>query len=364
MKIALVSYDFGEYCIRLASALAEEAEVLLVLASHLGRPYRSLLDPRVDYRPFHKPRLRQPLKQLFTLRWITQQVEAFGPDVVHFQDRHLWFNLLGLPTLRRYPLVITVHDLMNHIGDEGGRKTPQAIRDYGYRQADNLIVHGEHLLASTIERFRANKDDVFVIPHIALGDPTARPEVTEEASTVLFFGRIWEYKGLDYLIKAEPYITEQIPEARFVIAGKGEEFERYRRMMVHPDRFIVYNEFIDDNRMAELFRKASVVVLPYIEASQSGVIPVAYTYSKPVVATQVGSLPDAVEEGKTGLLVPPRDEKALAEAVVLLLKRPDLRKTMGLNGKRKIDEEWSPSAVARQTLAVYRSALSRRKLKA
>src|SRR5262249_40711886 len=104
--------------------------------------------------------------------------------------------------------------------------------------------------------------------------------------------------------------------------------------------------------------KASVVVLPYVDATQSGVIPLAYTAAKPVVATEVGSLPEMVEDGLTGYLVPPRDEAALAEKVVRLLKDRKLRGRLGANGKRKIEAECSPDLVARQTLQVYQQALN------
>jgi glycosyltransferase involved in cell wall biosynthesis len=99
-----------------------------------------------------------------------------------------------------------------------------------------------------------------------------------------------------------------------------------------------------------------VVVLPYVEATQSGVIPVAYSFGKPVVATTVGGLPAQVDDGKTGYLVPPRDERALADAVVRLLCNRDLRRQLGANGKRKVTAECSPEIVARNTLAVYQLA--------
>ena len=127
--------------------------------------------------------------------------------------------------------------------------------------------------------------------------------------------------------------------------------------MVHPERFVVYNEYVSDNVRATLFQQASVVALPYIEASQSGVVPLAYMHMKPVVATTVGGLPEMVEEGRTGFLVPPRDERALAAAVVRLLRDSNLRRQCGLNGKRKLDEECAPAAIACQTLDVYHRAL-------
>src|SRR5258708_11880054 len=112
--------------------------------------------------------------------------------------------------------------------------------------------------------------------------------------------------------------------------------------MVHPERFIVHNEFISEEGTAEYFCRASVVVLPYIEASQSGVVSLAYSAAKPVVATTVGGLPEMVEHGRTGYLVPPRDAPQLAESVALLLLDADLRHHMGSNGKRKIEAECSP----------------------
>jgi glycosyltransferase involved in cell wall biosynthesis len=181
--------------------------------------------------------------------------------------------------------------------------------------------------------------------------------VEEEEYLILFFGRIWEYKGLEYLIRAEPLISARVPDVRILIAGQGEDFSRYARMMVHPEHFIVDNEFISEGRTAEYFRRASIVVLPYIEASQSGVIPLAYSAAKPVVATEVGGLPEMVEHGRTGYLVAPRNASQLADSVVRLLLDRNLRREMGLNGKRKIEAECSSEVIARKTIEVYRRAV-------
>ena len=128
--------------------------------------------------------------------------------------------------------------------------------------------------------------------------------------------------------------------------------------MADPSRFTIINEFVSIERRGELFAAADVVVLPYIEASQSGVIPLAYAAGKPVVVTAVGGLPEAVEDGRTGLVVAPRDERALADAVVRLLDDPVLARELGAAGRRKLDAEWSPARVAEQTLRVYRAAAS------
>jgi glycosyltransferase involved in cell wall biosynthesis len=359
IKVALISFDFGEYCIQLASALAQDAEVLLLLSHQIAAPYLSKLYQAVRFQPFHHPRLSQPLRQLATIYRIFQRIRVFDPDLIHLQKGHLWFNL-ALPLLRRYPLVLTIHDPRYHIGDRESQKIPRVIMDLGRYRADQIIVHGTLLKQVVVGELGLRSDIVHVIPMIALGNAMVHSQVEEDDHQILFFGRIWEYKGLEYLIRAEPLVTAQVPDARIVIAGQGEDFTRYRRLMVHSERFTVHNEYISDAKCAELFQRASVVALPYIDASQSAVIPVAYTFGKPVVATTVGGLPELVDHGRTGYLVPPRDEQALADALVRLLRDRELRQQMGANGKRKVETDLSPDTVARQTLAVYRQAISDR----
>jgi starch synthase len=359
LKVAFVSFDFAEYCIRLASALSREAQVLLLLPDRQAAPYLSSLDKSVLFRPFNKPRVRQALRQIRAVSSLVRQIKDFDPDVIHFQHGHLWFNL-ALPFLHQYPLVVTIKDVRHHPGDRESRKTPQAIMDFGYRRADQIIVHNTQMKRLVTDECGISEEIVHITPLIALRHEPPESGVREDIDRILFFGRIWEYKGLEYLIRAEPLITAAVPNARIVIAGRGENFDKYRRMMVHPEHFIVYNEWISDEQQAALFREASVVVLPYIEASQSGVIPIAYSHRKPVIATSVGGLPDMVEDGRTGYLIPPRDVPAFAEACVRLLRDVRLRREFGANGKRKIDAEWSADVVARQTLAVYSRALSGR----
>ena len=99
-------------------------------------------------------------------------------------------------------------------------------------------------------------------------------------------------------------------------------------------------------------------MLPYIEASQSHIISIAYRFGKPVVATTVGGLPEMVDHGRTGFLVPPRDVNALAEAVVRLMQNDEMRRTFGENGMRKVNVECAPATVGRKTRVVYRRAMN------
>ena len=288
--------------------------------------------------------------------------DDFEPDVVHYQAGHLWFNL-AWRALRKYPVVLTIHETRHHEGDRDSSKTPQWIKDLGYRRADRVIVHGEQIrraVRADLGRPDEIIDTIPTVPDIVLSGREPSGLVEGDGRTILFFGRIWPYKGLEYLIRAEPLITEHVPESRILIAGRGEDLDRYRAMIVHPDHFEIDNQYIPNERLVEYFERAAVVVLPYVDGSISGVVPVACMFGKPIVATTAGILPEMVEHGRSGLIVPPRDAEALGEAIVRVLQDDDLRRELGA-GARQRAAVFDPSAVAKQTLAVYRRALSGRR---
>jgi glycosyltransferase involved in cell wall biosynthesis len=356
----MVSFDAGEYGVQVANAICDKADVLLLSPRDRVEPYASKLNPKVESYFFEMPRIREVPQQMRAMYKLRRAISRFRPDVVHVQHVHLWFSL-WFPTLRKYPLVITVHDPVHHVGDVESARTPQRLVHWGYRRADELITHAEQLKSVLVDDIHLPAARVTVIPHVAISSDGPDETVEEKGKRLLFFGRIWEYKGLEYLIRAEPLISARIPDVEIVIAGRGEDFEKYRRMMVNPSRFVIDNELIPEERVAQHFGESSVVVLPYVDASQSGVVPIAYSFNRPVVASAVGGLPSVVEDGVTGLLVPPRDEKALADALVTLLQDDDLRHKMGAAGRQKLEREWAPEVIGPQHIDVYERALKRRR---
>jgi glycosyltransferase involved in cell wall biosynthesis len=365
LKIALVSYDFGEYMVQMANGLSAYAEVKLFLADTQYKGREEMLNPSVSIHVLHWYRMRQPLQNLREMASLRKALNEFRPDVIHIQKGGLYLNLL-LPFIKQYPLVITIHDVVHHPGDHESRRVPESLIRWGNRQADRLITHTQAVKSLVIETQGLPESDLEVVPHVALGvDGAEKVNVGNPAPhQVLFFGRIWEYKGLEYLIKAQPQISAAVPDAKIVIGGRGEDFARYTAMMQNPDAFDVHNRYIPDEERDLLFASAAVVVLPYIEASTSGVVPVAYGFGKPVVATTVGGLPEMVIDGETGYLVPPRDVDALAEAVIKVLQDDNRRRKMGEAARDLMAREWSEDACARKTLAVYESAIAARQAKA
>ena len=354
MQIVLIDFHLYAYSIALANALAEHCDVTLMLPDNVPAPYRNALRPEVKHRQFHLWRRRYPLN-LLAMASILGQINAINPQIVHVLSAYLWMDVT-LPLLRRRPLVMTVHDAHIHPGDKESSRLGHSLE---WKCATQVSVHAEAIKQQLVADCGVAADKVHIVPHGTYDfyQRWARDGVKEQENTILFFGRIWDYKGLRYLIEAEPLITARVPNARIVIAGRGDDFAQYERMMVNRDRFVVLNERIPDEQVARLFQEASVVVCPYIEASQSGVLALANAFGKPVVATTVGGIPEMIAHGQTGLLVPPRDARCLAEAVVTLLQNPALRQAMRRHALHQSQTELSWATIAQRTMSVYSHAL-------
>ena len=350
---------FFDYIILLANALSKKETVMLIIPENkLPGEHLGSIDKKVDFHLLGRGKpLYHPASLLIFKDFIKKMYE-FKPDVIHLQLGTV--NLALLPFLKKYPIVATFHDVKLHIGENSWKIN--FIRYWERKYSNQIIVHGEKLKEQMIKEYNLPEERVHAIPigehEVAPFKIYERKNIKEDGNLILFFGRIWEYKGLEYLIKAEPLITKEVPDAKIVIAGTGENFKKYEEMMVNRDNFIVHNYHIPYKEGAELFQKCSLVVLPYIDASQSGVIPTAYGFKKPVVVTNVGSIPEIVDDGITGFIVPPKNPKALADAIVRLLKNEKLRKQMGEVAYKKLKTDLSWDNIAEKTIEVYEKAIN------
>lgn len=360
MRIMMLAFSNFHYVVELTEALSELEDVVLMIPDKLNRLFEdemsSVVKKKFDICEFHYPRMRYPTNVLMIYR-IIRKINQISPDVIHLQKGHPWFNL-AIPLLKRQCLVTTIHDVIPL--DWPSQRIPSFTYKPPIKYATQLIVHGQRLKETMVKEFNRSADDIHVLPRgvNSICARYAKESIDEEGHTVLFFGRLWEHKGLRYLIEAEPLISKKIPDLKIIVAGEGENFQKYREMMVNKERFVVLNEYIPDDKVNVLFQKASLVVLPYVDGSQSAVIPQAYVFKKPVVVTDVGSFCENVDQGVTGYIVPPRDPKSLAEAIIDLLMDDEKRKRMGENAYRKIKEELSWKNIAPRTIEVYKKALS------
>lgn len=148
---------------------------------------------------------------------------------------------------------------------------------------------------------------------------SSRARLGIKGDLLLFFGFVRHYKGLDVLIEAMPKVLAR-RDVTLVVAGEFYEPVAPIRARIAElglgERVRVYDRYVADEEVSELVAATDCVVLPYRSATQSGVVLVAYAGGCPVISTAVGGLPEVVEEGVTGFLVPPEDPDALADAIL------------------------------------------------
>lgn len=187
----------------------------------------------------------------------------------------------------------------------------------------------------------------------------AKPTVPDK------FGRIWvgtvarltEQKGLSYLIEAIPIIITQEPRCHFVIIGQGEEEAALRQQVqrLNVEHAVTFAGFQEN--VAPWMEAMDIFVLPSLWEGLGRVLLEAMSLSLPIVASNVGPIPEVVSDGKTGHLVPPRDPQALAAAILRLVGAPEERRTMGQAGLKRVQHEFSIEKMVAKTTAVYRQCL-------
>ena len=168
----------------------------------------------------------------------------------------------------------------------------------------------------------------------------ARKALKLERPTLLFFGYVRAYKGLDYLLRAMPRVLSRIDADLLIVGEFYDDPRKYDRIIQEhglADRVRIVAEHVPDERVGDYFAAADVVVLPYVSATQSGITRIAFAFDLPVISTDVGGLPEVVRDGETGYIVPPMDEGALADAIVRYFEEdrgPVFRENVKMEAKR------------------------------
>jgi glycosyltransferase involved in cell wall biosynthesis len=163
----------------------------------------------------------------------------------------------------------------------------------------------------------------------------------EGKDVLLFFGYVRQYKGLMNLLSAMPAVLKRIPKAHLLVVGEFYDdpapYDEAIRRFALKDHVTVVNEYVPNERVHEFFTASHVVVLPYNEATQSGILSIALGFAKPAIVTNVGGLAELIEDGKTGYVVPPNEVPALANAAVRFFELND-RETFSKNVEAKARE--------------------------
>ncbi|MBI4232354.1 glycosyltransferase family 4 protein, partial [Candidatus Peregrinibacteria bacterium] len=349
------------YASQLANALSKYHEVFILVPTYTPQSYFSkevkLL--RIEAPPSV---IKTALLTVNPIHFwqIIHKIHTIHPQIIHFLDNHPWYLFL-LPSLRRYKLMVTQHDVQAHPGEYMRGKMSILVHSILNRYADFIIVHGENLRNILIKKgFEPHKVKVIPFGDNSLFLKWKKKNMHRKPGTLLFFGRILYYKGLDIFLRAVIHLKTlaDCPPLRVVIAGEGslDPYQEWLQKLSKElkEELVIMNDYIPDNEIAPLFQQAEIVVLPYREASQSGVVHIAYTFKKPVIVTSVGSLPEVVEQEKTGIIIPPEDPVQLSKAMLLLLKDTKKQKKLGRAGYTKMKKELGWDTIAQRITDLYK----------
>ena len=239
----------------------------------------------------------------------------------------LYYRLLGKT------VVLTAHNVNKLKRDSADTALNRLTLRIQYRLADHIFVHTPKMKSELIEEFGVPPGRITVIPfginnsvpdtNLSTKEAKKRLGILENHKTILFFGRIKPYKGLEYLIPAFQKVGRGHSDYRLIIAGQlempsdryWEAIQKEIQQYVETGQIITRIEFIPDCEIEVYFKAADVLVLPYKEIFQSGVIFLGYNFGLPVLAADVGSLNEDIVEGATGFVFRPEDPIDLARAI-------------------------------------------------
>ena len=257
-------------------------------------------------------------------------------DIVHITSFPSFLNPYYFPFRKR--LVLTVHDPLPHFDitykweNLNRKSTFKYVRNYillNKAQNDDFIryynlnrkknhIYDSQLSSYTYLRLFPSEDNTYTSPYI------------------LFFGNITPYKGVEYLLNAMKIVHQKHPELNLIVAGGGKYY--FDTSNYNEASYItILNRFIPDEELASLISRSLFVVVPYVEATQSGVVMSAYAFDKPCIATNVGGLPEMVKKGEYGEIVEPKNSEQLADSIVSLFLNRERLTTYSNNIHRDYD---------------------------
>jgi glycosyltransferase involved in cell wall biosynthesis len=303
---------------------------------------------------------------------VIRHVSAIDPDVVLLGDIRFVFDLFPLLLLSRKARLLA--DICHNVhpfsagGKSGGLFDRSRFRRFFYRRIyrlfDVVFVHFERNRDEFVRTFGIPKQRVGVIVHgnEQIFDELRRADITaatlrsrlgiRDQPVVLFFGTLSRYKGVDVLLEAFPRIHSETG-ARLIIAGYPfHDFdlavhrEQARRLGIE-EMVTWVPEYIGSDEVAAWMEMASVIAFPYRDIYQSGALQIAQTYGVPIVASAIGAMQDVIEDGASGLLVPPENPPALADATIRLLRDAALARRLGSRASEEAKGRYSWEAITR-----------------
>ena len=247
---------------------------------------------------------------------------AIKPQIVHFDDisgRLLLFALL----LRGQKVVLNIHDPALHSGETNILYSIMRKVIFKKMAAFCTFSHFSQQLFINIYHPKVPVADLRLVPYRAyslLGNRSVKEiKKLPNEKVLLFFGRISPYKGIDELLHVFSNVLEKVSNIKLVVAGTGTYSYKLPVSLQNSPALILVNRFITKNEIKSLFEQADVIICPYRDATQSGVLMTAAVFDVPAIVSNVGALPEYVRDGVNGYVYDLKDRMGLENAIMKFL---------------------------------------------
>jgi glycosyltransferase involved in cell wall biosynthesis len=352
----------------------------------LGNPRVKFLNLRGDQRPKAAPVAKAVRVLKYYARLIGYAATA-KPKLFHI----LWnnkFQVLDSTLLMLYykslgkRVVFTAHNVNAGKRDANDSRLNRLSLKLQYTLSDHIFVHTQGMKRELVSDFSIPEHKISVIPfginntvpNTGLSTVEAKRQLgtTNGDKTLLFFGNIAPYKGLEYLVAAFIQLLKDDPSYRLLVVGKPKGPIGYWKQIQETiangcvrDRVIEVIEYVPDETTEQYFKAADVLILPYAYVFQSGVLFLGYSFGLPAIASDVGNLKEEIVEGETGFLFKPRDSADLGRKIEKYFKSDLFRnlETKRSEIKGYANERYSWDKVAAITTTVYSELLQAERLK-
>lgn len=257
----------------------------------------------------------------------------------------------------KLPIVLTVHDPFLHSGRF--KEQMELDRIETFKRAKKIILLNNCLKAKFLDYYNISEEKVVIS---SLGEYShlnfigADKKLFTEKKYIFFWGYIAKYKGIEYLLEAMVKVHEEHPDIDLILIGRGKmyfDYSKYEKL--EYIKFI--NRFATVEELSTLLKNCLFVVCPYVDATQSGVIQTAFSADVPVIATNVGSFSKSIENGVTGIIVPPCNVNSLTDAICDLLQNEDKLLSLKENIKNNWHEKMSWKPIAYNYIEAYEDIL-------
>ncbi len=274
-------------------------------------------------------------------------------DVIHAHWIISGMVAILVKKIYKRPVVLTIH-AGDYIDFAAKTKLLKKISSYIFMRVDKIVSVSENI-KKNICKFGISEDKIVVIPNGVDTNIFSLTTIAECRFRLLWVGRMGQEKGLEYLIQAIKYVSLKIPEVRLTLVGEGQVRKKLKNM---SDRLGLKNNIIfagekPHSEIPGYMHENDIFVLPSIHEGFGVGLIEAMSCGLPCIASKTGGIIDIIDDGITGYLVEPANDKKIAEKILSLFYNNKLRREMGRNGRKKVEEKFNWEKIADKTMKIY-----------